>query len=1677
MNTTLNFNSQYLITGVDKIDDLLFFTDNYNQPRVINVNTNYPDPSYIGGLPGPVTPYIDGGGSPAGFAESLLVIKKPPNNSPTYELLNLNASENFLEEKFICFAYRYRYADDMYSATSQFTDPAFIPDAFNFDVTTVLNEGMVNLYDTAVVTFNTGGPLVVGIDLLFKEASNPVIRIVEKLNKSELGYPDNSDKTYTFSNNKIYSLLDDNEILRLYDNVPLKAKAQTVMGKRLMYGNYIEGYDVSDVDLRYIVDYITDDIGVNNLTTSLLSGTYDDHGTPRVIANSVLVIELSSVVGVLKTGSKLEFEFNFIFDSSTSTGTAGPISETVNTLVTFTYVLQQDFNSVQDLLADQDFKDKIGSSVTIQPINDSCNGITLTDNFNCKIPTSKVDSSYIVYNKVSSGIYNSVITPVIYMYSAVPSSSFSSTQIALQLFATTYRKDGTVSETTEYYKILTSTARFQEISETSSLHSNRDYEVGIMYMDDYNRATTVLVSPNNIIHLPCSTSDTKNTLRVTIPKEQHPPSWASRYKLAIKQNTELYETIYSISYFRDVASSNFYFLLDGENAQKVKEGDVLTVKKDSLGPLDTCVTVTILEKKAQEKDFIKDSLNSIVPAGVYMMFNSANLGIDMTRVTYNSPGRLTLHDRFIMTYKFGGGGINFDANNNLYADQTIAYKSRIEIRVNINTYYDWFSGDHAAYTLRGSYTASQTYSDFMAWWHGDNIGDTLGYDSNGAAAWFNPANATSTTDVQTGYASGAGGGPHFRLFRAPAGYQVPGGIYLLIGAYNLTADIVCEITFINPGATIAFETRPQDAAPDIFYESSVSHAIINKTVPNPNGYHSGNVQDQTVSLPAIINTEFQNCFAFGNGVESYKIRDSITLNTFGLGNRVSAVLKGEDYREVHRFADITYSGTYGYNVNNLNEFNLGLLNFKVLEPSFGVIQKLFARATDILTLQEDKISYVLAGKNLLSDAAAGGVITSVPEVLGTQIARIEEYGIGNNPESFAEYGYDKYFTDSRRGVVIQLKGSAYSNEQLNVISDMGMSSWFRDLFLVDPNTQKLGGYDPYMKEYVLSSNSTLLPYIEKSVKAGISQKFLIEGATSKSYTVELGEYVGTCTLTYSVKNAADISGEWKLSATYDSTAYPNPPGYQVVTGDGQGSFTFDKDKVLPSTATVNIVGVTPSASDKINIEINLSLPDADTLNIIQVCISDNNDKTQTIHNEYKWTSGTFVSPLHSNFVSLAEGTTSPLISEYETITGFQGGGVIPIDTAPVELISHKYQSDDFAFDVSLNNFGYLRSATLYPNTPAGVLNILNDGAFVSVPGAGGSGVFSGSFTMPGGSTNDNLYLMYDYRKPVLITLCYSNTSADDSCCVCGTTGPYYLDAPTLAAATAVYTSAALDTKATDGWYSTGGFVRKQTSGVLEINSLCSACNLACGTTLSMDTLAGVYTVEVELGAPTGAVVIDIDFESYPEGVKVVYDGVTYNDIYSPNFGFINSPGTHPVYAGITAFDCSISGTTFFLRDYQFNGTTFTDAQTNQNITVDPTSVFLKASGLGTCKMIIPKTAASPSTATMTIISPCEKSDIEITAACPAALSSFLTTRVAPQATNIAGLCTLSVDQPRYHVLVNGTAGNPAVGDIMFQDANGVTPALAGFYAVVAYITGPTASAVIEVDANGIIINSIVACIP
>ena len=91
-----------------------------------------------------------------------------------------------------------------------------------------------------------------------------------------------------------------------------------------------------------------------------------------------------------------------------------------------------------------------------------------------------------------------------------------------------------------------------------------------------------------------------------------------------------------------------------------------------------------------------------------------------------------------------------------------------------------------------------------------------------------------------------------------------------------------------------------------------------------------------------------------------------------------------------------------------------------------------------------------------------------------------------------------YFTDTKRTAVLKLKGTSRNNDALEVISDTGMRSYFRDQFNVQLNTQKLGGYDPYMDEYVLSTNGTSVPLPPVIIPCG-TQKSLVNSTTQLHY--------------------------------------------------------------------------------------------------------------------------------------------------------------------------------------------------------------------------------------------------------------------------------------------------------------------------------------------------------------------------------------------------------------------------------------------------------------------------------------------------------------------------------------------------------------------------------------------------
>ena len=84
------------------------------------------------------------------------------------------------------------------------------------------------------------------VDLLYKDSNTNSIYVIERFKKSDYGWGNNQQQEYVFTNSKIYTVLGSDELLRLYDNVPLIAQAQTIMGNRLMYGNYTDGFNITN---------------------------------------------------------------------------------------------------------------------------------------------------------------------------------------------------------------------------------------------------------------------------------------------------------------------------------------------------------------------------------------------------------------------------------------------------------------------------------------------------------------------------------------------------------------------------------------------------------------------------------------------------------------------------------------------------------------------------------------------------------------------------------------------------------------------------------------------------------------------------------------------------------------------------------------------------------------------------------------------------------------------------------------------------------------------------------------------------------------------------------------------------------------------------------------------------------------------------------------------------------------------------------------------------------------------------------------------------------------------------------------------------------------------------------------------------------------------------------------
>lgn len=1058
--SVLNFSQDYLITGVNYINGFLYWTDNYNPPRKINIARAK---SYT----------IDD----ARIEDDIDVIIAPPLSSPKIRLSNDGTDANNLSDKFISFSYRYKYIDGQYSAMSPFSAVAFKPSSNGFNYVDGNNASMSNDFNLALITVNGGGPNVTDIQILFRDNRNLNLQLIETYNKTKLSIKDYESVSFEFKNNKTYTVVDADQVTRLFDNVPLLAKAQDFVGDRLMYGNYTQFYDITgstgeNINIDLSVDYISQTTPVNTPIQTFRSDRdyelgivyLDKYGRSSTvlssIGNTIYIPPTQSV-----TGNSLKLKIK---------------NEAPTWATNYRIVIKQgknDYYNIFPLLfysespykyflineSDRD-KIKVGDYIIFKA---TASGATLT---NTKYKVLELDAK-------EEGFFSKSSSPsVAGLYFKVSTDSV----LDADLEKITRLKFQGVGGglTTRQYTGLSKVAKPVD-NNTGFIGTN------IRDMHHYGKG-----NKNSLTFTPINPLYDSRWRIVILPNNKY------SYYHASNSNGYIYQQPAYVGTNNISVGSTDTLSIAGNNV-RIKfnsypvKGDVWTINIRGLVQQEmkknTAIVPTSNDNIAIKKGAIisikidEDRFNANVNTNV-QYFSPSNNDYDDIEEWWYESGACQLFS-YISTSGSNIGaknvffrrgtywalipGTNTDFNSNILTSPA-GTENFAPIRMLISSSYKWNQNEKSkdqprflvsltieqqensiicetevkksdinlyhelteTYPIsRGLHLVGWEYKDFTSpSWAGGNT--NLGQATFG----LNP----TASDIPHNFKAGDS-----VYVRSNDNTYFPSGTYTVLSVYN-EFNIVIDLPFPGSGPTtggyISYSNIDQNQL-----NLSTAPAVIK------------------INNPGIENSDF-NGWAFGNGLESNRILDDWNEATLEYSLRVNSTV--DDYKKKVSENAICYSGIYGINtgVNRLNEFNLSLANFKYLDKAFGSIQKLHARDTDLLAFQEEKISSVLYGKNLLFDAAGGGQIASIPEVLGNQIAFQYENGISRNPESFAMWGEDIYCTDARRGTVIQITGN-----QIGEITN-GLQSHFRDVMTDGPNKQKLGGYDPYNKNYVLHYN-------------------------------------------------------------------------------------------------------------------------------------------------------------------------------------------------------------------------------------------------------------------------------------------------------------------------------------------------------------------------------------------------------------------------------------------------------------------------------------------------------------------------------------------------------------------------------------------------------------------------------
>jgi hypothetical protein len=616
-----------------------------------------------------------------------------------------------------------------------------------------------------------------------------------------------------------------------------------------------------------------------------------------------------------------------------------------------------------------------------------------------------------------------------------------------------------------------------------------------VYKDTHGRETSVLIDKDTTITSSINLSDQK--LRLATQIESLAPAWATHYKIYVKETSnEYYNLVLHQAHpfaespgqsDTDQVTNAFAILVfQSADRNKIQEGDFLSIKKSRDGG---AMTYKAVDNKIKVLD----------------IFNEAPEGVpDLTSV--EKEGKFFVKIKNIDGLISGsGGGLNSSTSGSApYTPAATPHGSGSSAAEDVySAVFEVLPSPDRDVNLY--YEATQCYPIELT-------EDTI-------CEWVNPGDKVIGFD----YVASASGSVALAAKRLDTDATANAYVDTITPPFATTnPNPAWMITFKDEaGNVVAFDFQNNSTIATLHFQKDDGSFNISTVFfgHNANGYNttgggsSGNTGganndkvyinkfthasvNSTVDTSNIVLPWF-NCYSFGNGVESDRIRDDFNAPT--IANGVKASTTFEDYREEKKEHSFIFSGIYNATsgANELNQFIQAEPITKDLNPIYGSIQKLISRDTDIVALCEDKILKVLSNKNALFNADGNTNVTANTQVLGTAIPFTGEYGVSNNPESVVQSGYRVYFTDKNRGAVLRL-----SMDGLTPISDYGMSDYFKDT--LRSAEVCIGSYNGRLDEYDLSIHSIATVAGNKSVDT-IAFNDKINGWSSfRSYAPEQG---------------------------------------------------------------------------------------------------------------------------------------------------------------------------------------------------------------------------------------------------------------------------------------------------------------------------------------------------------------------------------------------------------------------------------------------------------------------------------------------------------------------------------------------------------------------------------------------